>query len=167
MPNPRHYAPCWTEDLDCYILEAAPLFIHLRMRFAIFPTSWNFWIMLILNLCSIFKDQSPIQLFLTWIHATGCSWWWPALILLNFRPSFWWFLQFFTISFNLYPVLQHFWSLSQLLIFGKLNTTVLCSITQVIYSSIEDFTQHIYTFSLGSNSVLYVGITVSARLHLP
>lgn len=57
--------------------------------------------------------------------------------------------------------------LSQLLIFGKLNTRLFCSITQVIYSGIEDFTQHIDTFSLGSNSVLYVGITVSARLHLP
>lgn len=41
------------------------------------------------------------------------------------------------------------------------------SALSVIYSGIENFTQQIDIFSLASNAVLYVGITISARLHLP
>ena len=161
------YAPCLTEYQDYYILEATSLFTDGKMRFAFFPTSWHFWVMFILNLCSVFKDQPPIQLFLSWINAIGYisdatgddlhRFHWLSDHHFDDFSNFSQFLWIFILSSSIPEVSSSCLSLQSLIL-------------QCFAPSLKSFIPVLKifdTFSLGSKSVLYAGITVSARLYIP
>lgn len=112
-----------------------------------------------------FQNEPPIQLFLSWIHAISSSCWWSTLIPLSFRQYFGDFSNFsqfiwiIILSLSIPGASPSCLSLASLML--------QFSITQVICASVGDFTQHTGTFTLGSNSVLCVSITVLATLHCP